>query len=94
MKCHACKGKLDKHNMTGVYDNDLKKVVWYHKSGCFINKKNRILDANGNIRDRTWLNRKLEITRTDAKWKADIKSRRTLPNGTVGRFRPDGKRIG
>lgn len=30
----------------------------------------------------------------DKKWHADIKSRKMLPNGTVARFDPNGKRYG
>lgn len=52
-----------------------------------------IFDANGQRRDRFWLNKKLDMTRNEKVWKEDMRSRRTLPDGSIGRFK-NGKRVG
>lgn len=64
---------------------------WYCDDCKTSPNRSRILDAQGRVRDREWLNNKLDYTRTEKKWHDDIKARRTMPDGSVGRFKRDSK---
>ena len=71
-----------------------KKYHWHFVDGktichdCYSpGPQSGIYDATGKRRDRNWLSKKLKYTKSETAWHEDIKSRRSLPDGSVGRFK-------
>ncbi len=84
-KCSICNKKGFHGYKAFVIDGVIKEYCPEHVSQAPIRKEMHITDATGKVRDRVWLNNKLEITRTEKSWKKDIQSRRVAPDGTVYR---------
>lgn len=86
---HSC-SKCQKPTSTFVYSKTLDLVVCRQ---CKIDAGDKyetgrgIFDATGKRRDRDWLRDKLEMTRTDKRWKEDIMSRRRMPDGSIRRIK-------
>lgn len=78
--CNKCKQEAS----TFVYSAEDDMVVC-RSCKPSTGQRQRIVDATGKVRDRIWLNNKLEMTRTDKSWEADIKRRKLTPNGNVTR---------
>jgi hypothetical protein len=78
MKCISC-GKESSNRWT-YYQKQ-----WYCGEHTPPFEFHIIQDATGKTRDREWLKNKLDLTRSDSKWKDDIRKRKIGPKGEVVR---------
>lgn len=86
-KCEVC-GKIGLGGFHGFFiDGDVKYFCHDHKSYAPIKRGSwGIWDSQGKLRDRAWLDKKLNMTRSDKAWEEDIKSRRQVSPTEIGRF--------
>lgn len=95
LTCAICKTK-GVQGFRGFYiEGEVRYYCGQHVSEAPVRHGRRgVWDATGTQRDRNWLNKKLELTKSEKNWHNDIKSRKVLPTGEVARFSEKGKRIG